>query len=283
PQWQRAMKRKFDALLNNQTWELVRHDPQKNIVSCKWLYRLKRKVDGTIDRYKARLVAKGFTQHRGIDFHATFSLVVKPTTVRLVLSIAFQQNWPIRQLDVNNAFLQGHLEEEVYMVQPPGFEDEQFPSHSESDASLFIRKVSNNVLYVLVYVDDIIITGSHSSYVNQAIYCIAGRFSIKDLGNLNFFLRVEVLCVADGITLSQSNYISEILSEENMKDCNSAKTPMSSSEVLQQNNGAEPTDATRYRRVLGKLQYLSFTRPDISFLVNKLSQFMHSPSEVHKK
>uniref|UniRef100_A0A1S4BPI3 Uncharacterized mitochondrial protein AtMg00820-like n=1 Tax=Nicotiana tabacum TaxID=4097 RepID=A0A1S4BPI3_TOBAC len=129
------MKSEFDAFLNNQTWELAPHDPTKNIVSCKRLYRLKRKADGTIDRYKARSVAKGFTQRPGIDFHSMFSSVVKPTTVRL------------------------------------------------------------------------------------AIYHIVDRFSIKDLGNLNFFLGVEVLRVADGITLSQSNYINEILSEDNMKDC----------------------------------------------------------------
>nr|XP_016487666.1 PREDICTED: uncharacterized mitochondrial protein AtMg00810-like [Nicotiana tabacum] len=126
-------------------------------------------------------------------------------------------------------------------------------------------------------------TTSHTSYVNQAIYCLVGRSSIKDLRNLNFFLGVEVFRVADGITLSQSNYISEILSEENMKDYNYAKTPMSSNEVVKQNDGAEPTDATCYKRVLGKLPYMSFTHPDISFSVYKLSQFMHSTSEVHWK
>uniref|UniRef100_A0A0V0I1I1 Putative ovule protein n=1 Tax=Solanum chacoense TaxID=4108 RepID=A0A0V0I1I1_SOLCH len=147
---------------------------------------------------------------------------------------------------------------------------------SESDASLFIRKVSNSILYALVYVDDIIITGNHNSEVNQAISSLAGRFLIKDLGNLHFFLGIEVLRTAKGITLSQSKYIHETLSKENMQDCNSAKTPMSATEVPQLNDGTKPTDATRYRRVL-------FTRPDINFFVNKLSQFMHSPSEVHWK
>lgn len=113
-------------------------------------------------------------------------------------------------------------------------------------------------LTALVYVDDIIITGNHNSEVNQAISSLAGRFSIKDLGNLHFFLGIEVLCTAKGITLSQSKYMHETLSEENMQDCNSAKTPMSATEVPQLNDGMKPTDATRYRRVLGKLQYLSF-------------------------
>ena len=104
------MKQEFDALIKNQTWELVPPDPNKNIVSCKWLFWIKRNVDGSIDRYKARLVAKGFTQRPGVDFHATFSLVVRPTTVCIVLSVALRHNRHHRELDVNNAFLQGILE-----------------------------------------------------------------------------------------------------------------------------------------------------------------------------
>ena len=111
PEWRYAMKHEFDALIKNQTWELVPPDPTKNIVSCKWLFRIMRNIDGSIDRYKARLVAKGFTQRPGVDFHATFSPVVKPTTVRIVLSVALRHNWHLCQLDVNNAFLQGYLEE----------------------------------------------------------------------------------------------------------------------------------------------------------------------------
>ena len=121
PEWRYAIKQEFDALIKNQTWELVPPDPTKNIVSCKWLFRIKRNVDRSIDRYKARLVAKGFTQRPTIDFHATFSPVVKPTTVCIVLSVALRHNWHLCQLEVNNVFLQGNLEEEVYMAQPPGF------------------------------------------------------------------------------------------------------------------------------------------------------------------
>ena len=112
------MQDEFDALQKQGTWSLVPPPPYKNIVGCKWVYKLKRHSDVTIAKYKARLVAKGFHQQQGADYDETFSPVVKPPTVRLILSLAVSQNWPLRQLDVKNAFLHGTLKEEVYMTQP---------------------------------------------------------------------------------------------------------------------------------------------------------------------
>jgi histone deacetylase 1/2 len=122
PNWKVAMQEEYDALQRNNTWHLVPSREGKNIIDCKWVYKVKRKSDGTIDRYKARLVAKGFKRRYGIDYEDTFSPVVRIETVRLVLSIAVSRGWTLRQLDVQNAFLHGVLEEEVYMRQPPGFE-----------------------------------------------------------------------------------------------------------------------------------------------------------------
>jgi hypothetical protein len=118
PKWCNAMDEEFQALQKQGTWALVPAPSTKNIVGCKWVYKLKYNSDGTISRYKARLVAKGFHQQYGVDFEENFSPVVKPPTVRLVLSLAVSLNWPLRQLDVKNAFLHGTLKEEVYMVQP---------------------------------------------------------------------------------------------------------------------------------------------------------------------
>jgi hypothetical protein len=123
------MDEEFAALMKNKTWRLVPPHSGKNIIDCRWIYKVKRKSDGSIDRYKARVVAKGFKQRYGIDYEDTFSPVVKIATVRLVLSIAVSRGWSLRQLDVKNAFLHGVLEEEVYMRQPPGYEDKGKPTH----------------------------------------------------------------------------------------------------------------------------------------------------------
>jgi histone deacetylase 1/2 len=116
--WKNAMDDEYHALVDNKTWHLVPHKQGINLIDCKWVYRVKRNADGTIDRYKARLVAKGFKQHYGINYENTFSPVVKAATIRLVLATAVSRGWSLRQLDVKNAFLHGVLEEEVYMKQP---------------------------------------------------------------------------------------------------------------------------------------------------------------------
>ncbi|RVW54104.1 Retrovirus-related Pol polyprotein from transposon RE1 [Vitis vinifera] len=214
PKWRQAMSAEFDALLRNGTWDLVPSHPTQNLVGCKWIFRTKYLPNGSIDRYKARLVAKGFHQRPGIDYSETFSPVIKPTTVRLVLSLAVSQGWSLRQLDVNNAFLQGTLTEDVFMSQPPGFIDRDHPHHvcklrkaiyglkqaprawyhelrqfllqfgfinSIADTSLFIFNNHGTILYLLVYVDDSIITGNNVEAAQTFIQQLSQRFSLKDL------------------------------------------------------------------------------------------------------
>lgn len=292
--WRDAMNTEFNALMQNGTWDLVPGDGSKNVVGCKWVFRIKRKSDGTIERYKARLVAKGFHQRPGIDFTETFSPVVKPTTIRIVLSLALSKGWSFQQLDINNAFLQGTLNDEVYMVQPPGFIHQSFPNHicklkkpiyglrqaprdrytalrtfllenqfinSISDASLFIYNREGIIAYILVYVDDIVITGNNNHFLADLYRRFSARFSLKDLGTLNYFLGVEVIHLPHGCFLSQQQYIRDLLQRFQL-------------------DGSASADPTLFRQLVGALQYLSITRPDVAFVVNKLSQFMHKPSQL---
>jgi histone deacetylase 1/2 len=233
------MKEEYSALLENQTWRLVPPSSSKNLIDCKWVYRVKTRADGTIDRYKARLVAKGFKQRYGIDYEDTFSPVVKIATIRIVLSIAVSRGWHLRQLDVKNAFLHGVLEEEVYMRQPPGFEDSTTPHYvckldkalyglkqaprawyaklssklcalgftpSKADTSLFLFHKSGITIFVLVYVDDIIVTSSSSYAISALLKDLNKNFAIKDLGDLHFFLGIEVKRVNNGLLLTQEKY-----------------------------------------------------------------------------
>ncbi|XP_071680324.1 uncharacterized protein [Lolium perenne] len=203
-----AMDEEYDALIRNRTWKLVPSREGKNIIDCRWVYKVKRKSDGSIDRYKARLVAKGFKQRYGSDYEDTFSPVVKIATVRLVLALAVSRGWSLRQLDVKNAFLHGVLEEEVYMKQPPG-----------SDASLFIYRKSHVTIFMLIYVDDIIVASSSQAATDALLRDLRQEFALKDLGDLSFFLGVEVQKVDNGIVLSQSKYAHDILARVGMLNC----------------------------------------------------------------
>ena len=122
------MQAEYNALITTGTWSLIPSHPSQNVVGCKWVFRVKKNPDGTIDRHKARLVAKGFHQQAGVDFQETFSPVAKPVTIRILLTLVVQNNWFLNQLDISNAFLHGDLKEDVYMQQPPGFIDPNSPS-----------------------------------------------------------------------------------------------------------------------------------------------------------
>jgi histone deacetylase 1/2 len=234
----------------------------------------------------------------------TFSPVVKSVTIRVVLTLAVRQGWSIRQLDVNNAFLQGTLNDEVFMIQPPGFVNKNFPDHvcrlkkalyglkqaprawytelrvfllslgfvnSTADASLFIYHKQGVTVYLLVYVDDIIVTGSSSAALSKIIATLAARFSLKDLGCLSYFLGVEVIPSAAGMFLSQRKYVTDLLHKSGMANTKPSSTPLSASAPLLKDSGDLLPSPTEYRTLVGSLQYLSLTRPDIAFSTNKLA------------
>ncbi|GJU78698.1 retrovirus-related pol polyprotein from transposon RE1 [Tanacetum coccineum] len=174
PKWFAAMCDEMNALKLNATWDLVHRPTNSNVVGSKWVFRTKFHADGTIDKFKARLVAKGFIQFSGLDYSATFSPIVKASTVRIILSLVMLNKWPLQQLDVKNAFLNGHLSDIVYMEQPRGFVDPWLPNHD------------SNIFYLLVYVDDIILTTNNATILRAFITRLNKEFLITDLGALKY-------------------------------------------------------------------------------------------------
>lgn len=277
-------------------------------------FRIKRNSYGSIQRYKARLVANGFHQQPGLDYGETFSPVVNHSTIRLVLAISVQFNWPIRQLDVQNAFLHGYLTEEVYMRQPVGFVDPTHPHHvcklrcslyglkqaprawfhcfsthllqlgfraSLADSSLFVYIHGSVRIYLLIYVDDILVTGNDPASITSLILDLGRLFSMKDLGPAHYFLGMELTRNSHGLSLTQSKYIVDLLKRTKMHEAKPVSTPAISGKRFSITDGDPLPDATEYRSVVGALQYLTLTRPDIAFAVNQVCQFMHRPTTVH--
>ncbi|KAG8501579.1 hypothetical protein CXB51_003840 [Gossypium anomalum] len=317
PDWRLAVQAEFDALLANSTWVLCPLPSGRKAIGCKWLFKIKKNPDGTISRRKARLVAKGCSQVPGCDFKETFSPVVKPVTIRLILSVAVTKGWHIRQVDVNNAFLNGDLTDDVFMHQPPGYEQfgpngerlvcqltkalyglRQAPrawfdklkqflvsagfTVSKSDASLFVRLSSDHTVYVLVYVDDIVITGSSVDEINCFVQMLHNQFALKDMGELHYFLGIEVSKSSSGsIHLCQRKYIRELLTRSSMANARSVHTPMITSSQLSKDEGEPLADPTEYRSIAGALQYIVLTRPNIAYAVNRVCQFMHAPTTLH--
>ncbi|RVW11935.1 Retrovirus-related Pol polyprotein from transposon RE1 [Vitis vinifera] len=254
PGWRQAMVDEMTALHSNDTWDLVVLPSSKSTVGCRWVYTVKVGPDGQVDRLKARLVAKGYTQVYGSDYGDTFSPVAKIASVRLLLSMAAMRSWPFYQLDIKNAFLHGDLAEEVYMEQPPAcfssVVQEFGMFRSTADHSVFYHhNSSGQCIYLVVYVDDIVITGSDQNGIQKLKQHLFTHFQTKDLGKLKYFLGIEIA---------------------------------QSSSVWFFPKGREPLgDPGRYRRLVGKLNYLTITRPDISFPVSVVSQFLQSPCDSH--
>nr|KAJ0191767.1 hypothetical protein LSAT_V11C800422600 [Lactuca sativa] len=317
PNWVRAMNEEMKALHRNHTWEITNLPKNRKPIGCKWVFKIKYKSNGEVERYKARLVAKGYNQREGIDFEETFSPVAKIVTVRIVISLSVHNSWPLYQLDINNAFLYGDLTEDVYMSLPPGYYSnsdsrvckltkslyglKQAPrkwneklcaslfmfgfQQSISDYSLFIKKCGTFLTILLVYVDDIILTGNSEVEIKKVKEFMRSQFLIKDLGILKYFLGIEVISINDGLCLNQRKYCLELLHEYGMLACKPVNTPLEVNFVVSSSNKNEKENflenKTEFQKQIGKLIYLTITRLDISYAVQVLSQYMHKPRKSH--
>ena len=252
------MTAEIAALEANNNWTLTSLPPNKKPIGYKWVYKVKHRSDGSVERYKARLVAKGFTQNEGIDYTEIFSPIAKMVSVKCLLAMATIKGWYLGQLDVNNAFLHGDLSEEVYMAFPPGFHSQgeqvcklnkslyglkqasrqwfaKFSStliqdlgfvQSKADYSLFTRQKSESFLILLVYVDDVLLASNNKVEVDEFKLLLNHKFKLKDLGDLRYFLGLEVARLDQGIALCQRKHALEVLSDAGFLGCKPAKIPM---------------------------------------------------------
>nr|GFA17770.1 hypothetical protein [Tanacetum cinerariifolium] len=241
--------------------------PQK--ITSKWVFKTKYKPVGLVERLKARLVVRGFNQKEGLDYKHTFSPVVKLATVRVLIAIAKTKQWPLHQLDINNAFLHGYIDEEIYMLPPEGY------------TKAFPRQEKSSQLPALIYVDDMLITGNSTVEIQNLKHNLDQKFTIKDLGLAKYFVRIELCKTNTGMHLNQRKYILDLLTDAGLITAKPSSFPLPTQLKLSLDKGTPLNDVGSYRRLVGRLLYLTMIRPYISYAVQNLSQFVSAPKDVH--
>jgi hypothetical protein len=311
-EWADARTEEYQSIIKNNEWEIVPRPKSKNVVSKKWLFKIKHATDGSIEKYKARFVARGFFQKEGIDYEETFAPIAIYTSIRTIIALAANIKWKLHQMDVKTTFLNGVIEEEVYIEKPQGFEVKDMKSHvcklkkslyglkqaprswygcidsfltslgfteSKADSNLYLKIMDNELVILLLYVDDLFLT-REEKIIAECKKRLAAEFEMKDLGLMHYFLGLEVWQSPQRIFLNQGKYTIEILKRFNMLECKPMNTPMEAKLKLLVDTSSDLIDATLYRQIIGSLMYLMNTRPDICFAVNTLSQFLVEPKHV---
>jgi len=278
------------------------------------VYKVKHNANGSVNKYKARLVAKGYAQTYGIDYEETYSPVAKMTTVRAIIAMVAAKGWSLHQMDVKTAFLHGDLQKEVYMEQPPGYVDQTHPNlvcrlkktlyglkqaprawsdkigqylvtsgfqTFDVDFSLYVKKTAHGIVIIVIYVDDLIITGDSDVDISGLKKLLKQKFEMKDLGELHYFLGIEVIQSPKGIWLLQRQYALNKLAEYGMTCCKPISIPLEQNVKLSTHEGNLVHDTTMYRRIVGSLIYMTITRPYLSYEVGVVSQFMQTPRKPH--
>jgi hypothetical protein len=278
-EWADAMTEKYRSIIKNNVWEIVPRPKSKDVVSSKWLFKIKHVADGSIEKYKARFVTRGFSQKEGIDYEETFAHVARYTSIRTIIALAAKMKWKLHQMDVKTAFLNGVIEEEVYIEQPQGFEVEDRKSHvcrlkkalyglkqaprawygcidsfltslgftkSKADSNLYFKIMDNEPVILLLYVDDLFLTGEEK-LIAECKRRLASEFEMKDLGLMHYFLGLEVWQSPERIFLNQGKYTVEILKRFDMLECKPMNTPMEAKLKLLVDTSSDLIDATLYR------------------------------------
>jgi hypothetical protein len=287
-EWMDAMTEEYQSIIKNDVWEIVPRPKTKDVVSSKWIYKIKHVVDGSIEKHKAKFVARGFSQKEGIDYEETFSPVARYTSIRTIIALAAKMKWKLHQIDVKTSFLNGVIEEEVYIEQPQGFEVEDKKTHvcrlkktlyglkqaprawygridsfltslgftkSKVDSNLYSMVMNDESVTLLLYVDDLFLTGEEK-LITDCKKKLVTEFEMKDLGLMHYFLGLEVWESPEKIFLNQGKYAVEILKRFDMLGCKSMNTPMETKLKFLVDTSSELVDATLYRQIIGSLMYL---------------------------
>ncbi|KAI9200924.1 hypothetical protein LWI28_015124 [Acer negundo] len=288
--WQKAMQSEIESMFDNKVWSLV--DLPKGIkpIGCKWVYKRKRGMDGKVETFKARLVAKGYTQKEGIDYEETFSPVAMLKSIRILLSIAASLDLEIWQMDVKTAFLNGSLDESIYMMQLEGFIEKGQVDKNPDEPCVYKRIKGDKLVFLILYVDDILLIGNDVGVLTSIKEWLAKQFDMKDLGEASFILGIQVIRDRKNrtIALSQASYIDKILSRFSMQDSKKGMLPfihgikLSKEQVPKNEHEEQFMSRVPYASAVGSLMYAMLcTRPDICFAVGIVSRFQSKPGPDH--
>ncbi|KAI3758565.1 hypothetical protein L6452_06132 [Arctium lappa] len=312
--WVSAMQEELNQFEALKVWRLVPKPEGKTVIGTKWVFKNKKDEDGVVIRNKARLVAKGYRQEEGIDYDETYAPVACIEAIRMFLAYAANKNFTVFQMDVKTAFLNGILKEEVYVSQPEGFVNQDKPDHvyildkalyglkqaprawydvlskflvksgfskGKIDTTLFIKKEKADIILIQIYVDDIIFGSTNPKYCKNFSNLMVSRFQMSMMGEMNFFLGLQVKQLSTGIFINQSKYILDILRKYKMEDCKSIGTPMAPGTKIHDDPSGTSVDLRTYRGMIGSLMYLTSSRPDIMFSTCLCSRYQADPKESH--
>ncbi|GKA50531.1 retrovirus-related pol polyprotein from transposon TNT 1-94 [Tanacetum coccineum] len=312
--WLIAMQEELNQFIANDVWELVPQPKNMTIIGTKWVFRNKLDENGVVSRNKARLVSQGYNQQEGIEYDETYAPVARLESIRILLAYACALDFKLFQMDVKSAFLNGFINEEVYVAQPLGFIDFEKPDHVYKlkkalyglkqapkawydrlkaflikheykigmvDNTLFTKKKSSNLFIDQIYVDDIIFSSTCQDMCDEFAKIMHDEFEMSMMGELNFFLGLQIKQMEDGIFFNQSKYIKEMLKKFGLEDSKPMKTPMSSDTKLMKDEEYESVDSSKYRGMIGSLLYLTASRSDIMFSVCLCGRFQEAPKTSH--
>ncbi|KAI4312619.1 hypothetical protein MLD38_037423 [Melastoma candidum] len=312
--WIIAMQEELNQFERNKVGTLVQRPKDRSVVGTKWVFHNKLDESGSVVRNKARLVAKGYSQSEGIDYDETYALVARLEAIRLLLAYACYNDFKLFQMDVKSAFLNGEIKEEVYVDQPPGFEDPKKHDHvykldkalyglkqaprawyeklsqfliekgyrkGKVDTTLFLKKHGIELLIVQIYVDDIIFGSTNNTLCNEFAELMKDEFEMSMMGELTFFLGLQIRQTSEGTFIHQEKYTKQLLKKYELTNSKHLSTPMSTNAIVEKDESGKDADPSLYRSMIGSLLYLTASRPDILFSVCLCARYQSAPKESH--